>query len=119
MEEKFCAVCGRRIEWRKKWEDCWEDVKYCSGKCRKRGLGEVDAALEESVMRLLKERGRGKTICPSEAARDVFPDDWRGQMEAARMAVRRLIVDGKVVVKQKGKVVDASTAKGAVRVALS
>ncbi|NBP05993.1 MAG: DUF2256 domain-containing protein [Bacteroidetes bacterium] len=31
---KICAVCQRPFDWRKKWADCWEDVKYCSDKCR-------------------------------------------------------------------------------------
>jgi hypothetical protein len=22
--------------WRKKWADCWDEVKYCSDRCRKR-----------------------------------------------------------------------------------
>jgi hypothetical protein len=27
---KSCAVCGRAITWRKKWERDWESVRYCS-----------------------------------------------------------------------------------------
>ena len=118
VREKFCVVCGRRIEWRKKWEDCWDEVKYCSGKCRKKKVGPDDARLEEVILDLLRKRGQGKTICPSEAARELFPVCWREKMEDARMAGRRLIVAGKVVMTQGGKVVDASTAKGAVRLRL-
>ncbi|MEO0835721.1 MAG: DUF2256 domain-containing protein, partial [Cyanobacteria bacterium J06642_3] len=25
-----CPVCDRPFTWRKKWEKCWDDVKYCS-----------------------------------------------------------------------------------------
>lgn len=32
---KDCASCGRPIVWRKKWERDWEDVKFCSEKCKK------------------------------------------------------------------------------------
>jgi hypothetical protein len=35
--EKPCAACGRPFQWRKKWADCWEQVKYCSDRCRARG----------------------------------------------------------------------------------
>lgn len=119
MEEKICAVCGRKIEWRKKWEDCWDEVKYCSTACRKRKLRAKDQELETSILKLLEKRGRGKTICPSEAAREVFSDDWREHMEDARMAGRRLVAEEKVVVTQGGKVVDASTAKGAIRLRLA
>ncbi|WP_407699784.1 DUF2256 domain-containing protein [Stieleria sedimenti] len=38
LPEKICACCGRAFTWRKKWSKCWEQVKYCSEKCRRRGL---------------------------------------------------------------------------------
>ncbi|WP_452600446.1 DUF2256 domain-containing protein [Rhodanobacter aciditrophus] len=28
-------MCGRPFAWRKKWASCWEDVKYCSERCRR------------------------------------------------------------------------------------
>jgi hypothetical protein len=31
---KICQVCEKPFAWRKKWEKVWEDVKYCSDKCR-------------------------------------------------------------------------------------
>jgi hypothetical protein len=33
---KTCPVCQRPFVWRKKWERCWEEVRYCSEKCRRR-----------------------------------------------------------------------------------
>ncbi|MFN4278778.1 DUF2256 domain-containing protein [Thermosynechococcus sp.] len=33
---KICPVCGRPFRWRKKWADCWQEVKYCSERCRRR-----------------------------------------------------------------------------------
>ncbi len=35
LPSKICVICGRPFLWRKKWEKCWEDVKYCSEKCRR------------------------------------------------------------------------------------
>jgi hypothetical protein len=32
---KICIVCERPFSWRKKWAKVWQDVKYCSDKCRK------------------------------------------------------------------------------------
>ncbi|WP_081622127.1 DUF2256 domain-containing protein [Endozoicomonas elysicola] len=32
--QKQCAVCCRPFSWRKKWERCWEEVRYCSRRCR-------------------------------------------------------------------------------------
>ncbi|MBC9230869.1 DUF2256 domain-containing protein [bacterium SPL81] len=34
LPEKICAYCFRPFPWRKKWERCWSDVKYCSKKCK-------------------------------------------------------------------------------------
>jgi hypothetical protein len=36
LPQKTCLVCQRPFEWRKKWKDCWDEVKYCSDRCRKR-----------------------------------------------------------------------------------
>jgi hypothetical protein len=33
---KVCPVCGRPFQWRKKWKDVWEEVRYCSERCRRR-----------------------------------------------------------------------------------
>ncbi|WP_348773894.1 DUF2256 domain-containing protein [Flavobacterium sp. GSB-24] len=34
LPSKTCVVCQRTFAWRKKWEKVWEEVKYCSDKCR-------------------------------------------------------------------------------------
>lgn len=34
LPSKVCLVCGRPFEWRKKWERCWDEVRYCSDRCR-------------------------------------------------------------------------------------
>jgi hypothetical protein len=34
LPQKDCAACGRPFTWRKKWEKVWEEVRYCSDKCR-------------------------------------------------------------------------------------
>ena len=69
-------------------------------------------------MRLLGERGAGKTICPSEVARAVGGEDrvrWELLMEPVRAAARRLVAEGKIVITQGGVVVDGSTVRGAIR----
>jgi hypothetical protein len=119
---KLCSVCGRKIEWRRKWRKDWDIVKYCSDKCRRASLKPIDQELEKTILRLLRNRGRGATICPSEAARLVRPpddrDSWRELMETARNAARRLAAKNRIVFVQKGKPVDPSTAKGPVRLKL-
>ena len=32
---KICIVCQRPFSWRKKWQKVWEEVKYCSERCRR------------------------------------------------------------------------------------
>jgi len=34
LPEKICPSCDRPFIWRKKWAKEWENVKYCSKKCR-------------------------------------------------------------------------------------
>jgi len=113
---KSCAACGRTITWRKKWERDWEQVRWCSERCRRAGVSPTDAALEKAVLDLLDKRAADATICPSEAARAVGGQDWRPLMEPARSAARRLVAGGTVEITQGGHVVDPSTAKGPIRI---
>ncbi len=114
---KFCAVCGRRMVWRKRWRRNWDQVRHCSAACRRTGLQAVDHRLERAILALLAQRSGG-SICPSEAARAVVDThgDWRALMPAARRAARRLVVAGRVDICQGGRAVDASTAKGPIRI---
>ncbi|TDO28490.1 DUF2256 domain-containing protein [Sediminibacterium goheungense] len=34
LPTKICTTCKRPFSWRKKWEKVWDEVKYCSDKCR-------------------------------------------------------------------------------------
>ncbi|WP_370589965.1 DUF2256 domain-containing protein [Undibacterium sp. 14-3-2] len=34
LPTKLCLQCDRPFAWRKKWEKVWNDVKYCSDRCR-------------------------------------------------------------------------------------
>ncbi|MDQ1125943.1 hypothetical protein QE428_000976 [Microbacterium sp. SORGH_AS 505] len=113
---KTCASCGREIQWRKKWEKNWDEVKYCSDACRRRGIRPVDEKLTASIRELLDARAASATICPSEAARAVGGEEWRDLMEPARRAARRLVAAGEVEITQRGQVVDPSTAKGPIRI---
>ena len=118
---KSCAVCGRTIEWRRKWERSWDEVKYCSDGCRKRKASVVGGGFEADILALLAARARGATICPSEIARarSSEPEAWRALMEPIREAARRLVAQGRVVITQHGHEVDPSTAKGPIRIRLS
>jgi hypothetical protein len=113
-EPKVCVTCGRAFAWRKKWERDWEHVKHCSARCRRK-LDATDRALEDTILALLAKRARTSSICPSDAARQVAPDDWRPLMERAREAARRLVARGEIVITQKGQTVDPSAFRGPIR----
>jgi hypothetical protein len=78
-------------------------------------LTDTERALETTILELLARRGSGKTICPSDAARLLQPNGWEELMEPARAAARRLVAEGRIVITQRGKVVDPAHAKGPIR----
>ena len=44
LDKKLCVSCKRPFSWRKKWELNWEDVKYCSKRCRGQKVGSKTAS---------------------------------------------------------------------------
>ncbi len=59
--------------------------------------------------------GRTGTMCPSEVARALDPEDWRPLMDEVRAAAARLVATGDIEVTQGGEVVDPATARGPIR----
>ncbi len=104
------------MQWRKAWARSWDEVRYCSTRCRRRGRRDVDVALEHATRDLLRQRATTASICPSEVARAVGGEDWQSLMEPARAAARRLVADGAAQITQRGAVVDPSTARGPIRI---
>lgn len=35
LPQKTCPVCRRPFRWRKKWAGSWDQVTYCSERCRR------------------------------------------------------------------------------------
>ncbi|MBL6591818.1 MAG: DUF2256 domain-containing protein [Flavobacteriaceae bacterium] len=35
LPTKICPICQLPFTWRKKWEKNWNNVKYCSKRCKK------------------------------------------------------------------------------------
>jgi hypothetical protein len=100
VDTKTCDSCGRRIEWRKAWADDWEQVRWCSQACRRRGFREADRLLQERVL-AAAQRTRRLPLATVE-----------GDREDVRRAARRLAAAGQVRWTQKGHPVDPSTARG-------
>ena len=74
--------------------------------------------IEAAILSLLEKRGSGKTICPSEAAREAFGEDWRGRMRHVRAAAVHLARKGEIVITRKGEPVDPDAFKGVYRLVL-
>lgn len=105
---KICASCGRSIEYRKKWQKNWNEIKYCSDECR-RNKNRYD--FRQAILNLLHERGINKTICPSE----LLPLDQKQDkiiLEHVRRSARLLANDSKIEIIQAGKVVDPTSFRG-------
>ena len=41
LPQKICAACGLPFTWRRKWARDWEQVKYCSDRCRQGGVSKA------------------------------------------------------------------------------
>lgn len=37
LPSKLCVACRKPMTWRKRWARDWDQVKYCSDRCRKSG----------------------------------------------------------------------------------
>ena len=79
--------------------------------------GSEEERLRNAITGLLEKREVGKTICPSEASREVFGQggNEREYMNRTRDVVRTMVEEGVVEVTQRGNVVDMDCAKGPIR----
>ncbi|TXB66585.1 DUF2256 domain-containing protein [Phaeodactylibacter luteus] len=50
LPEKDCLHCGRPFTWRKKWERSWEEVRYCSERC-KREAKKTDKSESKDILK--------------------------------------------------------------------
>lgn len=73
-----------------------------------------DPRIEPVLLSLCAARGPDRSICPSEVAR-ALAEDWRPLMPDVRSVAARLAEEGRVLVLQRGKAVDARTARGPIR----
>jgi hypothetical protein len=78
-------------------------------------MGVSDEAIQTCLMQLVRDRGPNKTICPSEVARSLAPENWRDLMPQVRTVGTVLAQSGAIAVMQKGQVVDPESAKGPIR----
>lgn len=77
--------------------------------------------LEGALLKLVAERGPGKTICPSDAARAVggnHSEGWGPLMQPLRRVAIALARQGRVVIYRQGRPVDPDDFRGVYRIGL-
>ena len=74
--------------------------------------------LADEIMRQARERGAGKSICPSEVARALGGEDWHPLMTPVRNAAIGLARQGLLLILRKGKPVEPEGVKGVIRLAV-
>jgi hypothetical protein len=76
---------------------------------------------DERIAAILRDlalrRGRGKTFCPSEAAR-ALADDWRPLMPQLRRVAGEMQRRGELQATRKGAPIEPETAAGPIRLGL-
>jgi hypothetical protein len=119
--DKTCRSCGRRITWRKKWERTWDDLRFCSDACRRRGVSKQDEQVEARIRSLLADARQSMTdvevagqLAPTQAGSPEAGQPTGVPIEVVRRAARRLVAAGVLEMVQRGRVVDPSTAAGPV-----
>ncbi|MCK8121285.1 DUF2256 domain-containing protein [Pseudoalteromonas sp. 2CM32C] len=35
LPQKICPICNKPFAWRKKWQRDWDNVIYCSDRCKR------------------------------------------------------------------------------------
>jgi len=75
--------------------------------------------ISSTIITIATERGHGKTTCPSEIARKLFPNDWRKHMKDVVDVAINLHQEGQVVITQKGIPIDVNHIKGPVRIKIT
>lgn len=74
--------------------------------------------IEAALLRLIAERGAGKTLDPTEVARELagpHPDGWGPLMQPIRRVAVMLAEQGRLVILRKGKPADPRDFKGVYR----
>lgn len=74
--------------------------------------------VRDAILSLVEARGAGKTICPTEAAKQVSEDKWRRALPDVRAEAVRLAKSGDIAIYRKGKPVDPEDFKGVYRLGL-
>jgi hypothetical protein len=71
--------------------------------------------IEQAILSLAGARGPEASICPSEVARALAPQDWRRLLGAVRRQAAGLAAAGRIDILRKGKPVAPAELRGVIR----
>lgn len=79
-----------------------------------------DMTIANEIARQCQTRGEGKTICPSEVARALAPDEeeWRALMPDIRRIAGQMAEQGIIQITKKGQAIDRREISGPIRLGL-
>ncbi|KGE14487.1 DUF3253 domain-containing protein [Sphingobacterium deserti] len=72
--------------------------------------------ISQTILTTTAARGSEKSVCPSEIARMLYPEDWREHMKDVVDVAISLHHQGKVIITQKGVAIDVNHIKGPIRI---
>jgi len=75
--------------------------------------------ISKTILAIAKERGPKKSTCPSEIARKLFLVDWRKHMTMVREVAISLRTEGKILITQKGQVIETNEIRGPIRIKIN
>lgn len=84
----------------------WWEVPTVEGRRRR---------IEATIRALLRSRNPESSICPSDVARTIGGTTWRSLVPVVREVAAELVANGTVVVTQRDRPVDPTTARGPIR----
>ncbi|MDP3193742.1 DUF3253 domain-containing protein [Tabrizicola sp.] len=73
------------------------------------------SGVREAILDLALQRGREKSLCPSEVAKVLEPDEWQAMMPEVRRVAAGM---PEILATQNGVEVDPLTARGPIRLRL-
>jgi len=74
------------------------------------------SAIREAILAAAASHGAEKSLCPSEVARALTPEDWRPLTARVRREAMALAREGRIEVLRKGRPVDpAAEIRGVIR----
>jgi hypothetical protein len=79
-------------------------------------LIDIESVIAKTIIEQATVRGITKTICPSEVARKLWPEDWRKHMTDVRKTAFVLRDNGLIRIMQKGDEVVGNDVKGPLRI---